>query len=113
MTGTGTEVKITGSLAFGTVANPSTKTETLTITNEGTVTLTFSPAPTITGTGAAEFTILGTSTCPTASLTHLQTCTIAVQFTPPTGSGTKYSATLTIYDTGGGSPQTEAISGTN
>jgi hypothetical protein len=36
-----------------------------------------------------------------------------VQFTPPTGSGTKYSATLTIYDTGGGSPQTEAISGTN
>jgi hypothetical protein len=113
VTGTGTEVKITGSLAFGTVANPSTKTETLTITNEGTVTLTFSPAPTITGTGAAEFTILGTSTCPTASLTHLQTCTIAVQFTPPTGSGTKYSATLTIYDTGGGSPQTEAISGTN
>ena len=117
VTGTGTEVKITGSLAFGTVVNPATKTLTLTITNEGTTTLTFSPAPAITGAGAAYYAVVlrapSTSTCPTASLTHLQTCTIAVQFTPQPGSGNTDNATLDIYDTGGGSPQTVAITGKN
>ncbi len=113
LTGTGTEVKITGSLAFGTVVPPATKTNTLTITNEGTTTLTFSPAPAITGSGATAYSILGTSTCPSASLTHLQTCTILVKFTPPAGSGQSFNATLDIYDTGGGSPQTVAITGKN
>jgi sugar lactone lactonase YvrE len=117
VTGTGTEVKITGTLAFGTTSSPLTKS--VTITNEGTLTLTFSPAPTISGTGAAEYTIDpysgSTSTClnPSAMLTHLQTCTIAVTFNPPVGSGTSYPADLNINDNGGGSPQVVAITGKN
>jgi trimeric autotransporter adhesin len=117
VTGTGTEVKITGTLAFGTTTTPVTKS--VTITNEGTVTLTFNPAPTISGTGAAEYTIQpysgSTSTClnPSTMLTHLQTCTIAVTFNPPAGSGTSYPADLNINDNGGGSPQVVAISGKN
>ena len=39
VTGTGTEVKITGSLAFGTVTS-ATKQLSVTVTNEGTTTLT-------------------------------------------------------------------------
>jgi NHL repeat len=121
VTGTGTEVKITGTLAFGTVANPATSTRSVTITNEGTVTLTFSPAPTISGTGAAEYTILPYSASPAQStclngsvmLTHLGSCTFSVQFTPPVGSGTSYPADLNINDNGGGSPQVVAISGKN
>jgi len=118
VTGTGTEVKITGSLAFGTVANPSTSTKSVTITNEGTTTLTFT-APSLSGTGAAEYAIDPysgtTSTClnPSAMLTHGQTCTIAVTFNPPPGSGTSYNATLNINDNGGASPQTVAITGKN
>jgi len=117
VTGTGTEVKITGSLAFGTVANPATSTKSVTITNEGTTTLTFSPAPTLSGTGASAYAIDpysgSTSTClnPSAMLTHLQTCTIAVTFTPPGSNGASFPATLNINDNGGNSPQTVAITG--
>ncbi len=91
VTGTGTEVKITGTLAFGTVMNPNTSIRSVTITNEGTVTLSFSPTPTISGNGAAEYTLLPYSASPAHStclngsvmLTHLQTCTFSVQFNPP------------------------------
>ena len=121
LTGVGTEVKVTGSLAFGTVANPSTSIKSVTITNEGTTTLSFVASPSITGTGASDYTVLPySSTGPhstclhgTVTLTHLQTCTISVQFTPPTGSGTSYAADLNINDNGGGSPQLVAISGKN
>jgi hypothetical protein len=121
VSGTGTEVKVTGSLAFGTVANPNVSVKSVTITNEGTVTLSFSPAPTITGTGAAYYTVLPYSASPAHStclngpvaLTHLQTCTFSVQFTPPVGSGTSYPGDLNINDNGGGSPQIVAISGKN
>ena len=117
VSGIGTEMKETGSLAFSTVVNPATKILSATVTNEGTTTSTIT-APTITGTGAAEYSILaydGThSTClnGTVSLTHLQTCTISVQFNPPTGSGTSYAADLNINSTGGG-PLVVAISGKN
>jgi hypothetical protein len=119
VSGTGTEVKITGSLAFGTVANPGMPIKSVTITNEGTTTMTFSPAPTLTGTGAAEYAILpsnGTnSTCLAAGLMlgHAGTCTITVQFNPPVGSGTAYNADLNINDNGGGSPQLVVITGKN
>jgi sugar lactone lactonase YvrE len=120
VTGTGTEMKVTGSLAFGMVANPSTKILSVTVTNEGTVNATFT-TPTITGTGAAEYSIVpyaagppAYSTCLTGSvsLAHLGTCTISVQFTPPTGSGTSYPATLNINTSGGG-PLAVAITGEN
>jgi len=115
VTGTGTEVKITGSLAFGTTTSPLTKS--VTITNEGTTTLTFSPAPTLSGTGASAYAIDpysgSVSTClnPSAMLTHGQTCTIAVTFTPPGNNGMSFPATLNINDNGGNSPQTVAITG--
>jgi hypothetical protein len=119
VSGTGTEVKITGSLAFGTVANPGMPIKSVTVTNEGTTTLTFSPAPTLSGTGAAEYAILpsnGTnSTCLAAGvmLTNLQHCTITVQFNPPVGSGTSFNADLNINDNGGASPQLVVITGKN
>jgi len=120
VTGTGTEMKTSGSLAFGTVANPSTKILSITVTNEGTVNATFT-TPTITGTGAAEYSVVpyaagppAYSTCLTGSvsLAHLGTCTISVEFTPPTGSGTSYPADLNINTSGGG-PLVVAITGEN
>jgi hypothetical protein len=119
VTGTGTEVKITGSLGFGTVANPNTKQLSVTVTNEGSATLSFSSSPTITGTGAAEYNIVpfsgALSTCLNGSpmLTMGQHCTITVQFNPPVGSGTSYNATLSIFDNDPTSPQTVAITGKN
>jgi sugar lactone lactonase YvrE len=120
VTGTGTEMKTAGSLAFGTLANPSTKILSVTVTNEGTTSATFS-APTITGTGAAEYSVVtytagppAYSTCLTGSVSLAQngTCTISVQFTPPSGSGTSYAADLNINTSGGG-PLVVAISGKN
>jgi sugar lactone lactonase YvrE len=118
VTGTGTGVKITGSLAFGMVTGGATKNLSLTITNEGTTTLTFS-TPTITGTGAAQYAVLpysspSTSTCFNGSvmLAHLGTCTITVQFTSPAGSaGAANPATLNIFDSDPASPQVETMSG--
>ncbi len=118
LTGTGTEVKITGSLAFGTVMSP--KQLSVTVTNEGSTTLMFSSAPTITGTGAAQYNIVpfsgALSTCLNGSpmLTMGQHCTITVQFNPPMPyNGTAYNATLSIFDNDPTSPQTVAITGKN
>jgi hypothetical protein len=111
-------VKITGSLAFGTVVPPAMLTKAVTITNEGTTTLTFT-APTITGTGASAYAVLpymapSQSTClNSAMLMNLQTCTISVQFTPPSGSGVSFNADLNVNDNGGGSPQLVVITGKN
>jgi hypothetical protein len=122
VTGTGTEVKVTGSLAFGTILNPAVKVLSVTVTNEGTTPLSFSPAPTITGTGAAEYAVLPynatgpVSTCLNGAvvLTNLQHCTFSVQFTPPSpNTGASFPATLNINDNGGNSPQTVAITGKN
>jgi sugar lactone lactonase YvrE len=120
VSGTGTEVKITGSLAFGTVAGGTSKPLSVTITNEGTTPLTFSAA-TITGTAAAQYAVLPYSAGPpiqstcfngAVSLTHLQTCTITVQFNSPAGSaGAANPADLNINDNGGGSPQLVVMSG--
>jgi sugar lactone lactonase YvrE len=117
VSGIGTEMTETGSLAFGTVANPSVGVKSVTVTNAGTTSSTIT-TPTITGTGAAEYSILpynGTnSTClnGTVVLTASQHCTLTVQFTPPVGSGTNYTASLNINSTGGG-PLVVAISGKN
>jgi hypothetical protein len=120
VTGTGTEVKITGGLGFGTVMGGTTKDLSVTVTNEGTTTLSFSPAPTITGTGAAQYAILPynatgpVSTClnGTVMLTNGQHCTFTVQFTSPAGSaGAPNNATLSIFDNDPTSPQTVAATG--
>jgi len=117
VSGIGTEMKETGSLAFSTVVPPATKTLSATVTNEGSTSSTIT-TPTITGTGAAEYSILpynGTnSTClnGTVVLTMSQHCTISVLFTPPTGSGVNFTADLNINSTGGG-PIVVAISGKN
>jgi hypothetical protein len=119
VSGTGTEVKITGSLAFGTVTGGGSKILSVTITNEGTANLTFSAA-TITGTAAAQYAVLPYSASPlystcfngAVSLTHLQTCTISVQFNSPAGSaGAANPADLNINDNGGASPQLVVMSG--
>jgi sugar lactone lactonase YvrE len=118
VSGIGTEMKVTGSLAFSTQTAP--KILSVTVTNEGTTTATFS-TPTITGTGAAEYSVVPYAAGPPAystcfngsvSLTHAQACTISVQFTPPTGSGTSFAADLNINTSGGG-PLVVAISGKN
>jgi len=118
VSGIGTEMKETGSLAFSTITNPNVSVKSVTVTNEGTTSSTIT-APTITGTGAAEYSVLpynGTnSTClnGTVTLTHLQTCTLTVQFTPPSpNNGTNFTADLNINSTGGG-PIVVAISGKN
>jgi sugar lactone lactonase YvrE len=120
LSGNGTEVKITGSLAFGTVTGGTSKPLSVTVTNEGTVPLTFSPAPSMSGTDAAQYVVLPYSVSPlystclngSVTLTQTQHCTITVQFNSPAGSaGSANPATLNIYDNGGGSPQTSAASG--
>ncbi len=118
LTGTGTEVKITGSLAFGVVTGGMTKNLSVTVTNEGTTTLSFTSTPTMTGTASAQYAVLpfsgSNSTCLNGSvmLTMGQHCTITVQFTSPAGSaGAPNNATLNIFDNDPTSPQTVAATG--
>jgi sugar lactone lactonase YvrE len=120
LTGTGTAVKITGGLAFGVVTGSTSKILSVTVTNEGTAALTFS-TPTITGTAAAQYNVVAYtvgppaySTCLTGSvsLTHLQTCTVSVQFNSPAGSaGAANPADLNIFDSDPASPQVVVASG--
>jgi uncharacterized repeat protein (TIGR03803 family) len=120
LTGTGTEVSLSPNpLAFGTVT--ASKTLAVTVKNVGTTALTFSSSPTITGTGAAEFSVLAysaspaTSTCRNPALTSLAqnaTCTYSVEFDNADATTGSVTATLNIFDNGGGSPQKEPLSGT-
>jgi hypothetical protein len=120
LTGTGTAVKITGGLAFGMVTGGTSKILSVTITNEGTTALTFG-TPTITGTAAAQYNVVAYSAGPPAystcltgsvSLTHLQTCTISVQFNSPAGTaGAANPADLNIFDSDPASPQVVVASG--
>ncbi len=91
----------------------SSSAQAATLTNTGTVPLTISSAPSITGTNAGDFAIQS-STCPasgsTLAATTNNTCTIDVTFTP-TASGTA-TATLTVSDNAGNSPQTISLTGT-
>lgn len=118
LSGTGTGVTLSpASLAFGTVT--TSKTLSVTVKNVGNTSLTFSSAPTITGTGAANFAVQPSSSSPATStclngpptLTQNQTCTYTVTFTGGVGT-TSFTASLNIFDNGGGSPQVEAMTGT-
>jgi hypothetical protein len=117
LTGNGTEVTLTPTtLAFGTVT--TSKTLSVTVKNVGTTTLDFSSAPTITGAGAAKFAVLPysatgpVSTCLNGTVTLAQnaTCTYSVKFTNAVDT-TAFTATLSIFDNGGGSPQLLTMTG--
>ena len=66
--------------------------------------------PTISGTGAATFAVVPysstTSTClqPGLNLGQNQSCSMTVQFNPPFGSDTAYSATMSVVDSDPASP---------
>ena len=108
LTGTGTEVKLSvASINFGSVTvGSSSATRKVTLTNEGTTTMTLSPT-TITGTDPSDFS--QTNDCG-ASVNAGANCTFDLTFTPLVKGA--LSATLTLTDTGGGSPQTVTLIGT-
>ncbi len=103
LTGMGTFVSFSPSLVnFGSVAQGSSSTQNVTLTNHNTVTLNITNIA-IKGTNAADFSVVaGTTTCGT-SVPAGQSCVVAVQFTAGV-LGTR-SASLSVSDDGGGSPQ--------
>jgi hypothetical protein len=109
LTGTCTFVQLVpASLNFGTVTVGTTSApQTVTLTNEGTSGKLNITGIKFTGTNPADF--AQTNTCG-SSVPARGTCTITVTFTP-TATGTR-TASLGVYDDGGGSPQTVAVSGT-
>ncbi|MBZ5597925.1 MAG: choice-of-anchor D domain-containing protein [Acidobacteriia bacterium] len=108
LTGTGTVVSLMPAvLNFPTTAiGHSSAAKTVTMKNVGTTSISITGI-TITGTNPGDF--AQTNTCG-SSLGAGASCTISVTFTP-TASGTR-SATVSISDTGGGSPQTVPLTGT-
>jgi len=108
VSGIGTTAKLSPtSLSFGTVAIGTTSpAKTVTLTNVGTTSLSITGIA-ITGTNTGDF--AQTHTCGT-SLAAGASCSINVTF-KPTASGTR-TATLSISDNGGGSPQSVPLSGT-
>jgi uncharacterized repeat protein (TIGR03803 family) len=105
--GTGTAVALNpASLNFNTVAVGTSRTLTTTLTNFGSAPVSLSGI-TITGTDSAVFT--ETTTCG-PSVGAGASCTIAVTFSPT--SFATSSATLSISDNGGASPQTISLQGT-
>jgi len=110
LTGTGTIAKLTPtSLGFGNVTVGTSSTpQNITLTNVGNRTLN-SIVITIVGTNASDFSLAPPGTCG-SSLPKLTSCTISVTFTP-TATGLR-TASVSIADDGGGSPQTASLSGT-
>jgi hypothetical protein len=108
VTGVGTQVSlIPASLSFGSVNLGTTSSAmTATFTNVGSTSVNITTV-TITGTNGTEF--AQTNTCGT-SVGAGASCTFSITFTPA-GMGSR-TATLSVYDGGGGSPQTVALSGT-
>jgi hypothetical protein len=121
LAGSGAGMKISGSLAFGTVKNPGTKILSVTVTNGGAMPVAIG-SPSISGASDASLGIVPYSAGPpvysscsngVVMLNKGQSCTISVRFTPAPGSGTSSKATLNIYESDGETPITVAISGTN
>ena len=108
LSGTGMVVKLSpiginfGDQKVGTTSNPVP----VTLTNEGTQPLNISQII-IMGSNAGDF---GQTNNCGSSVPAGDQCTIQVTFTP-TQTGER-SATLAVYDDGGGSPQKVALSGT-
>jgi hypothetical protein len=94
------------SLNFGTQTVSTTASQTITVTNSGTAALSVNSVQ-LSGTNSTDFT--ATNGC-TSSVAPNATCTITVNF-DPAATGSR-SASLSISDNAGGSPQTVALSGT-
>jgi phospholipase C len=109
LTGTGTIVQFSSStLNFGSQSTGVTSSpQTVTVTNVSATNAIANVVVTITGTNPADF--AQTNNCGT-SIGVKATCTITVTFTP-SATGTR-SATISMADNGGGSPQTIALTGT-
>jgi hypothetical protein len=107
LTGAGTVVKVSPpSLSFGSVTvGQSSPPQTITVTNTSAAKLGIMKVA-ITGSGMADFN--ETTTC-VSSLAAGQSCSISVTFKPLTKGN--LGATVSITDTGGGSPQTVALAG--
>ena len=108
LTGTGTEVELSRTnIKFGDQTKGTTSTSRkVTITNVSTSSMNITGVA-IVGADAGDF--AENTTCK-ATLAGGASCVIHVTFTP-TATGAR-SASLSISDSGGGSPQTVALSGT-
>jgi hypothetical protein len=109
LNGVGTAVQLVPNhYAWGKqTVNTTSKPQALTLTNVSSVPLNISSIA-ITGTNPANFTIQST-TCG-AQVVAGTNCSIVLTFTP-TSVGA-FSASLTLTDDGGGSPQSFALTGT-
>jgi hypothetical protein len=108
LTGTGTAIQLSPtSINFGTVkVGSKSNPQSVTMTNLGTSKVSITSI-TFTGPNPGDFT--RTSTCGN-SLSAGANCSISITFVPA-AVGSR-SASLSITDSGGGSPQTVALSGT-
>jgi len=108
LTGTGTDVKLSAtSLTFASqTVGTASAAKAVTLTNVSTTALSITSIA-VTGTNAADFS--QTNTCG-SSLAAGKSCTINIVF-KPTAKGAR-SASVSITDNGGSSPQSVALSGT-
>jgi hypothetical protein len=108
--GVGTAVQVVPNhFAWGTrPINLATTPQTIALTNVSTIPLNISNMA-ITGTNSSNFAIQSNTCGP--QVAPVTTCSILIAFTP-TSVGTAYSASLSISDDGGGSPQALALNGT-
>ena len=101
------------SLSFGNQPKGTTSSpQTVTLANNTQAAITITGSGfTITGTNASDFAIQ-TNNCPAvgATLAADTSCTLMIAFTPSTTSSE--TATLRIFDSGGGSPQIVTLAGT-
>jgi hypothetical protein len=108
LTGTGAAVQLSpASLNFGTIkVGKTSAARTVTLTNLGNTALSITSIM-ITGTNSGDF--AQTNTCG-GSVGGGQSCSISVTFTP-SATGSR-SASISITDSGGNSPQTVTLAGT-
>lgn len=107
LSGTGTSIKFSPpSVNFGTVTKGTQTSSNLTVTNVGTTTITFGGLE-LNGTNSMDFQY--SNGCGT-TLAAGQNCTITLFFTPSLVGAEK--ATLKVFDSSQGSPQSVGLSGT-
>jgi len=109
LTGMGTYMSYSpAAVSFGTVVQGSTSTQNVTLTNHNTVTVNLTN---ISIKGTSDFSVLsGSTTCGT-SVPAGQSCVIGLQFTA--GVLGNRSASLSVSDSGGGSPQLVKLTATS
>jgi hypothetical protein len=111
LSGRGTFVALSpSSLSFGPQKVGTTSLpKRLSVTNEGGTSVTISSIG-MGGANAKDFAVTGTGNCTGQALAPGATCNVAVTFAPKK-TGTR-SATVFVNDSGAGSPETVALSGT-